>query len=77
MVAKDANRRVFYLRYRPLPMRPAFDPFTHESRPPINSLPADDLENTLKSLDARVFGANTPQEFRKAVANMLAEISRM
>jgi hypothetical protein len=76
-VPKDPNRRVYYLRYRPLPIRPAFDPFMPGPRPLISSLPADDLENALKSLDARVFGANTPREFRRAVANMLAEISRM
>jgi hypothetical protein len=75
-VPKDSNRRVYYLRYRPLPPRPPFEPFT-QPRPLINSLPTDDFENALRPLDARVLSANTPREFRKAVANMLAEISRM
>jgi hypothetical protein len=75
---KDSNRRVYYLRYRPLPLvRTVFNPFTDVPRPAANSLPSDDFENTLKPLDARVLGAITPQDFRKAVANMLAEISRM
>jgi hypothetical protein len=75
---RDSNRRVYYLRYRPLPPgRPVLEPFTETARPPANALPADDIGSTLKPLDARVFGAITPQDFRKAVANMLAEISRM
>jgi hypothetical protein len=77
VVPRDANRRVYYLRYRALPPRPVFDPFTQQPRPMVTSLPTDDFENTLKSLDARVLSVNTPQQFRKAVANMLAEISRM
>jgi hypothetical protein len=77
-VPRDSKRRVYYLRYRPVPpARPVFDPFTQTARPAVNALPSDDVGNTLKPLDVRVFGAITPQEFRKAVASMLAEISRM
>jgi hypothetical protein len=77
VLPKDGNRRVYYLRYRALLPRPMFDPFTQGPRPMVSSIPGDDFESALKSLDARVLSINTPQEFRKAVANMLAEISRM
>ncbi len=77
-VRRDPSRRVYYLRYRPLPLaRPVFNPFMENPRPAANALPSDDFESALKSLDTRVFGAITPQDFRRAVANMLAEISRM
>ena len=77
VVPRDPNRRVYYLRYRALPPRPVFDPFTQQPRPALTSLPSDDFENTLKAIDAHILAVNTPQAFRKAVANMLAEISRM
>jgi hypothetical protein len=77
VLPKDSNRRVYYLRYRALPPRPVFDSFMQGPRPAISSLPSDDFEGALKSLDAHVLSVNTPQEFRKAVANMLTEISRM
>lgn len=75
---KDPNRKVFYLRYRPTPPpRMAFDPFSQAPMPTAMSLPTDDLEHTLKSLDARVYSAVTPEEFRKAVSNVMAEVAKM
>ena len=75
---KDPNRRVFYLRYRPTPpSRMAFDPFNQGPMPTATSLPSDDLEHTLRSLDARVYSAVTPEEFRKAVSNVIAEVAKM
>jgi hypothetical protein len=75
---KDPNRRVFYLRYRPIPPpHVAFDPFNQSPMPTAMSLPSDDLEHTLKSLDARVYSAVTPEEFRKALSNVMAEVAKM
>jgi hypothetical protein len=75
---KDPNRKVFYLRYRPTPLaRVAFDPFNRAPMPTAMSLPSDDLEHTLKSLDARVYSAVTAEEFRKAVSNVMAEVGKM
>jgi hypothetical protein len=75
---KDPNRRVFYLRYRPVPPpRVAFDPFNQAPMPTATSLPSDDLEHTLRWLDARVYSAVTPEEFRKALANVMAEVAKM
>jgi hypothetical protein len=75
---KDPNRRVYYLRYRPLPpMQVTFDPFNGGLRPIATPLATDDIERTLKVLDARVLVALTPEDFRKAVASMLADIARM
>jgi hypothetical protein len=64
---RDPNRRIFYLRYRPLPPRP---------NPDAIGLPPDDLEGALKALDARVLTAMTPEDFRKALAAILKDIRR-
>ena len=72
---KDPNRRVFYLRYRPLPPpRMTFDPFGQGPVPVPAGLPADDIEHTLKSLDAKIYSSITPEEFRRALSNVISEI---
>jgi hypothetical protein len=75
---RDPNRRIYYLRYRP-PPRPEFIPGMSEAWPVVvsNSLPDDGLEQALKPLDARILTAATPEEFRKALSAMLADIQRM
>jgi hypothetical protein len=75
---RSPNRRIFYLRYRP--WRPRLEPFTYtpgQASPRMVALPADDLEHILKSLDARMFTVSTPEEFRKALAALMAEVRRM
>jgi hypothetical protein len=37
----------------------------------------DQLEPTLKPLAPRVFDVETPEEFRKALATIVAEIAKM
>jgi len=75
-VPKDPNRRVFYLRYRPMPpMRHVME--GELPRPVAVSLPEDALEHTLKALDARMYSAITPEEFRHALAHVMAEVSRL
>ncbi|HKD08498.1 MAG TPA: hypothetical protein VKB79_21535 [Bryobacteraceae bacterium] len=75
-VPKDPNRRVFYLRYRPTP--PVRRLMEGElPRPVASSLPEDDLEHTLKALDARMYSAVSPEEFRHALANVMAEVARL
>ena len=75
---KDPNRRVFYLRYRPLPPpRMTFDPFGQGPVPVAAGLPADDIEHTLKSLDAKIYSSITPEEFRRALSNVISEIAKM
>jgi len=69
---RDPNRKVFYLRYRPFFARTSPDGTVS-----VGSMPPDDLEHALKPLDARVLTASTPQDFRKAVASMLADIRKM
>ena len=75
----DPNRRIFYLRYRPLPPRPDFNvPMPEEGpRTLVTAMPSDDLEHALKPLDARVLTSSTPEEFRRALSAMLADIQRM
>ena len=83
--------RVFYVRYRVLP-RPVLPPLeiaAGQRLPPMigsrGPLPAgpgrhvtvDQLESTIKPLAPRLFDVETPEGFRKALATMLTEISRM
>ena len=76
-VPRDPNRKVFYLRYRPMPPpRPQFAPFGQGVLPAATAMPWDDLEHTLKPLDARVYSAITPEEFRKIVSNVIAQLEK-
>jgi hypothetical protein len=77
-LAKDPNRRLFYLRDRPLPPpRPNFDALDGSSRPVATAMASDDIERVVKALDGRLFSVITPEDFRKALAAILGEISRM
>jgi hypothetical protein len=46
-------------------------------RPTPNAVQQDSLEGTLKPLDPRLFDVETPEQFRKALAAILSDISRM
>lgn len=74
---KDPNRRVYYLQYRPLPPRPAMMHLEDGPMPPAMPMPSDDLERTLKLLDAKVFSVVSPAQFRKALAAILADIAKL
>jgi len=76
-VPKDPNRRVYYLQYRPLPPRPAMMHFEDKPMPAAMAMPSDDLERTLKLLDAKVFSVVSPAQFRKALAVILADIGKL
>ena len=71
---KDPDRRIFYVRCRPLPPVRNGLPGGDVLPPPIS---ADDLEHVVKSLDGRMYTVITPAEFRKVLAGILLEISRM
>jgi len=87
--AKDPNQRIFYIRYRPTVPRPfpppEPSPFERQRgamgrglpRPPAFAVQQDSLEGTLKPLDPRLFDVETPEQFRKALAVILSDISRM
>lgn len=64
----DPTRRVFYIRYA------QFLPRTREGQ---SYSFADDLERILKPRGARVFRAEHPEEFRKALGAILTEIASM
>ncbi len=75
-VPHDPNRRVFYVRYRPTPPPRRIS----EEAAPVRvaaSLPEDDIEHALRGLDARMYSAITPEEFRRALANVIAEVARL
>ena len=45
--------------------------------PPAPQVMTDSLERTVKPLDPRLFDVKDPLEFRKALASILIEISRL
>ncbi len=86
-LAGKPDAEVFYIRYHSLPERTPINPFEQEQRRgrrgPMSQQPGrgpitepdDSLERTLKPLQPHLFDVYTPLEFRKALANMLDEIS--
>ena len=84
------NAEVFYIRYHSLPERPAINPFLQEQTrgrrspmsqprrsPAVMTEPDDSLERTVKPLQPHLFDVYTPAEFRKALASLFDEISRL
>jgi hypothetical protein len=82
--------QVFYFRYHSLPERVPINPFEQDQRrgrrgpmsqPGRGSAamtePDDSLARTLKPLQPHLFDVYTPAEFRKALANMLDQISSL
>lgn len=70
-VRTAANYLVYYFRYPPMPVT--------VGRRNILMYPAfqDEVETMLKSLRVRTFNVDTPEHFRKALASMLGEISKL
>jgi len=71
--------RVFYIRYQPPPQLffgpPAGD---RRARPVVRGgYMVDQLEPLLKPLEPRLFEVATPDQFRKALATILAEIAKL
>jgi hypothetical protein len=75
------NARVFYIRYQPPPQ--IFFGFPaggdRRPRPAIRTgyVAVDQLEPLLKPLEPRVFEVATPDQFRKALATILAGIAKL
>lgn len=87
-LAGKPDAEVFYIRYHSLPERAPINPFEQEQRRgrrgPMSqpgrgpmTEPDDSLARTLKPLQPRLFDVYTPAEFRKALANMLDQISSL
>jgi hypothetical protein len=79
--ANDANRRLFYIRYRTIPVRsdrPRIRPGIRPTMPPPMpnfAMPVDDLENTVAPLNARLFDATSAEQFRRILAAVMEQIS--
>jgi hypothetical protein len=80
----DPARRVFYIRCRLIPRsvlmpRPTPRPGmrTRLPRPPNFQLPLDDLEQPFNGSGARIFDVITPEQFRRVLAAVIGQISRM
>jgi hypothetical protein len=81
--------RVFYIRYHPAPlvsMQPVAErgsgramrrPGWNGPMRPVREVQLDQLEPTLKPLAPRLFDVETPEQFRKALATIFAEISEL
>jgi hypothetical protein len=75
--------RVFYVRYYPWPRSQLPSPFFEQpgpGRPPAVARfafrpPFDELAHTLSPLKPRLFDVSNPMQFRKALGEMLREIS--
>ncbi len=78
--------RVFYIRYHPSPARRNIEEFPERrrrgglSQSPSALLaqePPDSLANLLKALQPHIYDVYTPDQFRRALAEVMKEISRM
>jgi len=84
-LAQRLPGRVFYIRYHPLPLRMRTEPLaTRRNRglgfpqPGIVvQEPPDALEPLLKPLQPRLFDVNNPEQFRRALAELMKEIARL
>jgi len=84
---RKSDVKVFYIRYHSIPPRQPMDPFMSEprrgrrmgpyGRTPWSSEPVDSLEQTLKPLHPRLFDVTTPEEFRKALRDVINTITAL
>lgn len=81
---QDAEHRVFYVRCRLIPHselfprprpRPGVRP--RPPRPNLFRLPLDDLEQPLDASGAMLFDVITPEQFRRVLASIIGQISRL
>ena len=79
----DAERRLFYIRYRTIPPRPAHPRLRPGARGPLLApapsypMPVDDLEHTVEPLNARLFDATSSDQFRRILAAVMSQLSGM
>jgi hypothetical protein len=79
----DVGRRLFYIRYRTptfnrqqrVRVRPGMRP--PPRLPELDAMPLDDLERTVEPLGAHIFDATSPEQFRRVMAAILDQISRL
>ena len=78
---------IYYIRYHSVSPRSLSTPLEEPRRRtrgfspvptlPVSTEPLDSLEKTLKPLQPQVFDVYTPEQFRKALATVISEISRL
>ncbi len=71
---RDPNRRIYYVRCRPVRLT-SNGTMGGDAMAP--SMASDDLEHVIHSLDGRILNVITPEEFRKALATILQDVSRL
>lgn len=81
------DAEVFYIRYHSIPPKPVMNPYGgggrrgrrmgDYGRNRMEAEPVDALEKTLKPLQPHLYDVTTPEEFRKALAELMGEVSRM
>ena len=85
--SRESVGAVFYIRYHSVSLRPILSPLDEPRRgrrgfsslpsAPAFTEPPDSLEHTLKPLQPRVFDVYTPEQFRKTLATVLSEITKL
>jgi hypothetical protein len=78
----EAGRRLFYIRYRTPSVRIQRVRVRPGMRPPVplpalDPMPLDDLERTLEPFGARIFDATSAEQFRRVLAAILEQISKI
>ncbi len=79
--AAAGDSRLFYIRYRTVPVRPRTRPRPGMRPPPpplaFSSMPVDDLEHTVEPLGARLFDVVNTEQFRRVLAAILDQIAQL
>jgi hypothetical protein len=79
----DPDRRLFYIRYRTVPLRMQRPRMKQGARGPalapsaVFPMGVDDLEHTVEPLNARLFDATSSEQFRRIVAAVIDQLSHM
>lgn len=75
------DKRIFYIRYRTIAPPPRVRP-RPGMRPPMPprsyaQMPVDDLQHTVEPLGARTFDVTNPEQFRRVLAAVLEQLSKL
>jgi hypothetical protein len=79
---REGSCPMFYIRYRSIQgfarrPRPRTAIHAAPARPAVFPLPEDDLELAVRKLNARIFDVTSPADFRRVLAAVLDQISRL
>lgn len=74
----DPDHKLFYVRFVSSPVPPKRSRAHRGAKPiPAEPVPVDDLEHTVEPLKAQLYEATSEEAFRKILADMIDQISRI